>query len=196
MTIKEICDILRSKLYNSNFEYGFIVDGIKYKPNMQSGFDKEYYNLSMTIYTVQDPEVTINDKIGTCVDSVLLMKSLLDNLNVPCKIWLLYNKLKNKAHTIVTFAAEEKIVYLELTPQSSKPWYGKEIVYSNEKEFFSDYEKNGFDVSDVTDLVVVGQPPYFLLNKIQYEETNTTTDSVDVALIRRHLIDRGVQLED
>ena len=196
MTIKEICDILRSKLYNSNFEYGFIVDGIKYKPNMQSGFDKEYYNLSMTIYTVQDPEVTINDKIGTCVDSVLLMKSLLDNLNVPCKIWLLYNKLKNKAHTIVTFAAEEKIVYLELTPQSSKPWYGKEIVYSNEKEFFSDYEKNGFDVSDVTDLVVVGQPPYFLLNKIQYEETNTTTDSVDVDLIRRHLIDRGVQLED
>ena len=196
MTIKEICDILRSKLYNSNFEYGFIVDGIKYKPNMQSGFDKEYYNLSMTIYTVQDPEVTINDKIGTCVDSVLLMKSLLDNLNVPCKIWLLYNKLKNKAHTIVTFAAEEKIVYLELTPQSSKPWYGNEIVYSNEKEFFSDYEKNGFDVSDVTDLVVVGQPPYFLLNKIQYEETNTTTDSVDVALIRRHLIDRGVQLED
>jgi len=28
------------------------------------------------------------------------------------------------------------------------------------------------------------------------KETNTATDTVDVCLIRRHLIDRGVQLED
>ena len=32
MTIKEICDILRAKLYNNGFEYGFIVEGRKYKP--------------------------------------------------------------------------------------------------------------------------------------------------------------------
>ena len=42
MTIKEICDILRAELYDNGFEYGFIVDGQKYKPNMKDGFDNEY----------------------------------------------------------------------------------------------------------------------------------------------------------
>ena len=88
MTIKEICDILRSNLYNKGFEYGFILNGQKYKPDMNSGFDKEYYRLSNTIYRVQNPMVTLEEKIGTCVDSVLVMKSILDKLNVSCKIWL------------------------------------------------------------------------------------------------------------
>ena len=166
MTIKEICDILRAKLYNNGFEYGFIVEGRKYKPNMLNGFDEEYYKLSITIYTVQDPAVTLKEKIGTCVDSVLAMKFLLDDLNVPSKIWLLCHKKKNKVHTILTFAAEGKIVYLELTPQFAKPWYGKEIVYANEQELLSEYENNDYNVSDVTNLFVVGQQPYFLLNKI------------------------------
>ena len=52
MTIKEICNILKSKLYNNGFEYGFIVDGRKYKPNMKNGFDDDYYYLSLTVYTV------------------------------------------------------------------------------------------------------------------------------------------------
>ena len=63
MTIKEICDILRAKLYNNGFEYGFIVEGRKYKPNMLNGFDEEYYKLSITIYTVQDPAVTLKEKM-------------------------------------------------------------------------------------------------------------------------------------
>ena len=166
MTIKEICNILRTKLYNKDFEYGFVVNGRKYKPNMKNGFDNEYYHLSTTIYTVQEPSVTLKEKIGTCVDAVLTMKSILDNLNVPSKIWLLYNKKKNKAHTILTFEAESKIIYLELTPQSPKPWYGQEIIYPSEQEFLSKYKNNDYDISDVTNLIVVGQRPHFLLDKL------------------------------
>ena len=166
MTIKDICDILRAELYNNGFEYGFIVNDQKYKPNRDNGFDNEYYNLAKTISIVQDPSVTLKEKIGTCVDIVLVMKSILDNLNIPSKIWLLYNKSKNKVHTIHTFEAESKIIYLELTPQSSKSWYGQEIVYSNEQEFLQEYKNNGYDITDVTSLITVGERPYFLLNKL------------------------------
>ena len=167
MSIKEICDILRAKLYNNGFEYGFIVNGQKYKPNTKDGFDDEYYHLAKTISLVQEPSVTLKEKIGTCVDTVLATKSILDKLNIPSKIWLLYNKKKNKVHTILTFEAENKIVYLELTPQSSKSWYGQEILYLSEQEFLQEYENNGYDISDVTNLIIVGQRPYFLLNKLK-----------------------------
>ena len=167
MTIKEICDILRAELYNNGFEYGFIVNGQKYKPNMKDGFDEEYYHLAKTISLIQEPSVTLKEKIGTCVDVVLVMKSILDKLNILSKIWLLYNKRKNKVHTILTFEAENKIVYLELTPQSTKSWYGQEILYLSEQEFLQEYENNGYDISDVTNLIITGQRPYFLLNKLK-----------------------------
>ena len=167
MTIKEICDILRAELYNNGFEYGFIVNGQKYKPNMKDGFDEEYYHLAKTISLIQEPSVTLKEKIGTCVDVVLVMKSILDKLNILSKIWLLYNKRKNKVHTILTFEAENKIVYLELTPQSTKSWYGQEILYFSEQEFLQEYENNGYDISDVTNLIITGQRPYFLLNKLK-----------------------------
>ena len=166
MTIQEICDILRTELLNTSYEYGFVVDGQKYKPNMGNGFDKEYYHLSTTIYCVQDPATTIKEKIGTCVDAVLVMRWLLNKHNIPSKIWLLYNKQKNKVHTILTFEAENKTVYLELTPQSSNDRYGREIIYSNEEELFREYENTGYAISDVTDLILVGKQPTFLLKKI------------------------------
>ncbi len=109
----------------------------------------------------------MKEKIGTCIDTVLVMKSILDVLNVSSKVWLLYNEKKNKVHTILTFEAESKIVYLELTPQYSKAWYGKEIIYSNEQEFLAEYQNNGYDISDVTDSIVVGDRPYFLLKKLK-----------------------------
>lgn len=166
MTIIEICDMLRKELFNNGYVYGFVLDGKKYRPNMEQGFDDEYYKLSTTIYRVQAPSVTLKEKIGTCIETVLVMRFLLDEYSISSKIWLLYNRKKNKVHTILTFEAEGKIVYLELTPQSSKAWYGKEIIYFCEREFLQEYESKDYDVSDVTDLVVIGEQPEFLLAKL------------------------------
>ena len=158
--------MLKKELLNNGYEYGFVVGGKKYKPDM-SGFDEEYYRLSTTIYRVQDPSVTMQEKIGTCVEAVMVMKYLLDALSVSNKIWLLYNPKKHKVHTVLTFEAEGKVVYLELTPQSSKEWYGKELIYANEHEFLRGHDEYGYDVSDVTDQVVVGEQPMFLLEKLK-----------------------------
>lgn len=165
MTITTICDVLRKELLNNGYEYGFVVDGKKYKPNMD-GFDAEYFQLAQTISIVQEPTVTMQGKTGTCIDAAIVMKHLLDELGVPSKIWLLYNSKKNKVHTVLTFEAEGKVVYLELTPQSSKEWYGKELVFADEREFCQWYGEKGYEVSDVTARVVVGERPMFLLEKL------------------------------
>jgi hypothetical protein len=167
MKIVELCDLLRKELFNNGYEYGFIVDGKTYRPNMENGFDNEYYHLAKTISCVQDPAITKKEKIGTCIDTVLVMRQILDEYKVPSKVWLLYHKGKNKAHTVLTFEAEGKVVYLELTPQSSKPWYGKEVVYENEQAFLQEQENNGLEVIDVTDRVIFGERPYFLLEKLK-----------------------------
>ncbi len=167
MSISEICDMLRSELFNNGYEYGFYLNGRKYKPDISSGFDNEYYQLSKTIYRVQPPCVTMREKTGTCVDAVLVMKQLLDECNVPSKIWLLYERARNKVHTILTFAAEERIVYLELTPQSAKPWYGKELIYQNEQELLQEFSSDEREITDVTDQIVIGEQPEFLLAKLR-----------------------------
>lgn len=166
MGIREICDMLRAELYNNGFEYGFIWNGQKYKPDMKNGFDHEYDHLSKTVYCVQDPNTTRKEKIGTCVDAVLVVRSLLDHEHIANTIWLLYHRKKSKVHTILTFEAESKIVYLELTPQSSKAWYGQEIIYSNVQELLREYEGNGYDIFDVSDSIIIGQQPEFLLDKL------------------------------
>lgn len=167
MTITEICNILRNELFHTGYEYGFIANSKRYQPDMSNGFDNDYYQSSLTIYRVQDTAVTRTEKIGTCVETVVLVKQLLDELHVPCKLWLLHNKTKNKVHTIPTFEADGKIVYLELTPQSSKAWYGKEIIYNNEQEFLQEYKGNNYDVTDVTNRIIIGEQPHFLLEKLQ-----------------------------
>ena len=166
MTITESCDMLRKELMNNGYEYGFVVDGKKYKPDMSNGFDAEYYNLAKTISVVQDPLVTMREKVGTCVDTVVVMKHLLDAQKVPSKIWLQYNPMKNKVHTVLTFAAGGMIVYLELTPQSTKECYGKELVYVDEQEFLQGYADRGIEVTEVTERVVVGERPMFLLEML------------------------------
>ena len=167
MTITKICDMLKKELLNNGYEYGFVVNGKKYKPDMSKGFDNEYYQQSLTVYCVQDPSVTMKEKTGTCVDAVLVMKHILDMHGISGKIWLLYNKAKNKVHTILTFEAESKVVYLELTPQSSKAWYGKELVYNDEQMFLQEFAKQNYEVSDVTDSIQIGQQPKFLLEKLK-----------------------------
>lgn len=166
MTITEICNILRNELFNTDYEYGFIANGKRYQPDMSNGFDKEYYQNSLTIYRIQEPNVTRREKIGTCVETVVVIKQMLDELQIPCKLWLLHNKVKNKVHTIPTFEAEGKFVYLELTPQSAKPWYGKEIIYDTEQDFLQEYERNNYDVSDVSNHIIIGEQPHFLLEKL------------------------------
>ena len=66
----------------------------------------------------------------------------------------------------MTFYLEDKTVYLELTPQSRKPWYGKEIIFNSEQGFVNEYKKNNCDVVDVTDDVIIGKAPGFLLSRM------------------------------
>ncbi len=157
MHINEICVLLKKELLNNNYEYGFCLNGIKYKPNMSNGFDDDFFHVLSTVYRIQDPNDTMREKIGTCNDIVVLMKSFLDEHNVPSKIWILHNLENNKYHTVLTFSADGKIIYLELTPQSKKPWYGKEIIYDNEQGFLAEYRDNKCKVYDVTGLTLIGK---------------------------------------
>ena len=74
-------------------------------------------------------------------------------------------KKKNKVHTILTFEAEKKIVYLELTPQSNKPNYGKEILFDSIDSLLTKFKNNGIDIEDVTDQLTIGEQPLVLINK-------------------------------
>lgn len=163
MTIAQVCNLLKAELYENKYDYGFYLNGKKYRPDMNHGFDEEYYALSITIYRVQNPIDTIREKIGTCIDAVVVMKTILDNHSIPCKIWLLHHKTKNSVHTILTFEAENKIVYLELTPQSNKPWYGQEIIYESEHDLIKEYQGNNYDILNVTNDIIIGTSPDFLL---------------------------------
>lgn len=173
MNINEICDLLRKELYN-NYEYGFYHNGRKYKPNMENGFDKGFYNSLITIYHVQDPIVTIKEKIATCNDAVMVMKKILDENNISSKILLVHNVCKNKFHTIIIFTIDEKVIYLELTPKSNKPYYGKELIYSNEEELKKMFKNQSLDIIDITNEIKIGSKPDFTLklkkNKgVQYD---------------------------
>lgn len=108
----------------------------------------------------------MKEKIGTCVDVVLVMKYILDKMNVQNKIWLLHQNVKKIPHTILTFEAEGKLVYLELTPQSNKPWYGKEILYESEQRFIESFQKDDFTIIEITDQIMMGAHPDSLLQHL------------------------------
>ncbi len=165
MQIREICDILKNELLNNGYKYGFYLNGIKYKPDITKGYDEEFARALTNDYRIQNPLDTMREKIGTCIDITLLMKTMLANYGISSKIWLLNYTKRNKFHTILTFEAESKVVYLELTPQSRKPWYGKEIVYENEKDLVSEYSKGDCEIEDITNYVIIGNPPEFILSR-------------------------------
>lgn len=167
MTITEICDFLRAELYNNGYEYGFYLVGKKYKPDVSLGFDEEYFRQAMTISRVQRTEDTKREKIGTCIDACMLMKEMLRDISVEGRIWLICHRKKGSVHTILSFDADGKTVYLELTPQSSKPWYGKEIVYDTKDAMLTDFDKNGYDITDVTEEIIIGEAPMFLISRIK-----------------------------
>jgi len=167
MKIKEICDLLKQELYENGYQYGFYSEGRKYTPDFSNGFDVEYFNLSKTIYRIQNPSDTMRVKIGTCIDAVMVMKTILDKTHVPYKIWLIHHRVKKNEHTLFTFEVDGKLVYLELTPQSNKPWYGKEILYNNEQSFINEFQKENYVMVDVTNKITIGDTPDSLLHLLK-----------------------------
>ena len=166
MTIKEACDLLKEELLDNGYEYGFYLNGVTYKPDFSKGFDNAFFERLLKDYRVQDPQDTMRAKVGTCNDAVVLMRSILDEHRVPSKIWLLHDLKNVKFHTVLTFFLEGKVIYLELTPQSGKSCYGKEIVFESEQSFIDGYKEDGYEVIDVTDSVIVGEAPDFVLSRM------------------------------
>lgn len=166
MTIREACDLLKKELLDNGYEYGFYLNGVTYKPDFSRGFDKAFFERLLKEYRVQDPKDTMQAKVGTCHDAVVLMKSILDEYSVSSKIWLLHDIKNEKFHTVLTFYLEGKVTYLEMTPQSTKPWYGKEIIFESEHSFITEYKKDGYEVIDVTDSVIIGEVPDFVLSRM------------------------------
>ena len=155
MTIQEACDLLKGELLDNGYEYGFYLDGVKYRPDPALGFDAGFQRALLTDYRIQNPSDTQREKIGTCNDVALLMKTLLASRDVPGKIWLLDYARGKKFHTILTFQAH-----------SRKPWYGKELLYASEAQLISEYRKTDCELTDVTDSVRAGSTPEFILSRI------------------------------
>ncbi len=166
MRIQEACGLLKKELLGNGYEYGFCLHGTTYKPDMTKGFDKEFLDRLLTEYRIQDPKETMQAKVGTCNDVVVLMRSMLDEHGVPSKIWLLHDKQNGKIHTVLTFFLENKTVYLELTPQSGRPWYGQELIFDSERSFLDAYTQDNCEAIDVTDAVFIGKAPAFLLSRM------------------------------
>lgn len=64
-TIQGLCDQLKEELLNTGYEYGFFLNGKTYKPDIDSGFDKEFNNSLVKLSRVQDPIDTVREKVGT-----------------------------------------------------------------------------------------------------------------------------------
>ena len=65
MKISEICDLLKKELLNSGYEYGFYLDGKKYKPDMSKEFDEEFDRALHESSRIQAPEDTERGKFHT-----------------------------------------------------------------------------------------------------------------------------------
>lgn len=156
MRIQAICEVLKSELVNNGYGYGVYLDGNMYQPNRENGFDEDFFKILMTKYRIQSSEVTKQKKIGTCNDIVLLMRAILEEHRVRSKIWILCELQREKYHTILTFEAENKVVYLELTPQSDNSCYGKAFVYENEQQFIVDQVSDDVEIVEATDCIKAG----------------------------------------
>lgn len=58
MLISEICGLLKKELLDNGYEYGFFLNGKKYKPDV----DREFFDLLSTVYHIQNPNDTIREK--------------------------------------------------------------------------------------------------------------------------------------
>ncbi len=64
MLIHKICKLLKKKLLNNGYEYGFYWNGRTYRPDMTKSFDEEFHHLLLTAYRIQNPKDTIREKSG------------------------------------------------------------------------------------------------------------------------------------
>ena len=136
-------------------------------PNMSLGFDEEFSRLITTEYRIQSPEITKREKVATCLDAVMVMKDILDKQSIESKIWMIFQKEKKKVHAILTFELLSEVVYLELTPQSGKANYGKELLFADEEELLGYWIEQGYLVQDITSICKPGADPSFFMNVVK-----------------------------
>ena len=92
------------------------------------------------------------------------MKEILSENGIGSRIWLVFDRERKKPHAVLTFTADQAAVYLELTPQSRKENYGKELVFENGEAFIRYWEQKNCLVREITDLCVPGRKPDFFLS--------------------------------
>ena len=162
--IARICDLLRSELYGNGYRYGFCLDGSVVVPDASKGFDEAFGRLLAAQYRIQPPELTRKAKAATCLDAVLVMKDILRENGFDSRIWMVFDRERKKPHAVLTFTADQAAVYLELTPQSGKENYGKELVFEEEEAFIRYWEQKNCLIREITELCVPGRRPDFFLS--------------------------------
>lgn len=165
--IKEVCGLLKDELLDNGFLYGFYLNDKRVVPDISLGFDKEFARLLTTEYRVQSPEVTRREKVATCLDAVVVMKDILKLKNIDSTIWMIYKKEKHKVHSVLTFEISDKVVYLELTPQSGKANYGKEILFDSVKDFEDYWINQGYILKNIDALCIPGVNPSFFTDMLK-----------------------------
>ena len=165
--IVEMCELLRKELFENGYSYGFFLDEKKVVPNISLCFDEEFYRLLTTEYRIQSPEISKREKVATCLDAVLIMKEILLNRDIESKIWMIFQEERKKVHSVLSFELLGQVVYLELTPQSGKKNYGKEILFGSEEEFVEYWEEQNYLVREITHLCEPGAEPTFFLEMLK-----------------------------
>ncbi len=165
--MEELLQLLKTELLDNGYSYGFYLDNRRIVPDMSLGFDEEFSRLITTEYRIQAPEITKREKVATCLDTVLVMKEILDKQNIESKIWMIFQKEKKKVHAILTFELLSQVVYLELTPQSGKSNYGKELLFADEEELSRYWTEQGYQIQDITGICIPGAEPSFFMNMVK-----------------------------
>ena len=167
LEITRICDILRGELYENGYRYGFCLNGRKVVPDTSKGYDADFGRLLGEQYLIQAPETTRKEKVATCLDAVMVMRELLSGNGISSRIWMVFQKEKRKPHSVLSFVIGGVLVYLELTPQSGKKNYAKELLFESESEFIRYWEDMGYTVHEITDVCLPGRKPYFFLDLLK-----------------------------
>lgn len=166
-SIDEMCGLLRDELYENGYMYGFYLNGKRIIPDTSKGFDEEFARLITTEYRIQTPELSRREKVGTCLDAVLVMKEILSGQGIESKVRMIFQREKKKVHAVLSFELSEKVIYLELTPQSGKPNYGKELIFESEEEFIEYWEQQNYLVQDITEVCKPGANPSFFMDLLK-----------------------------